>query len=230
MALLIPLFFAFASAGASVSVHWLSESVLSKNRRDTTQASVQWNLEEISRIGRLSALAEPSWGEDIAQRRGRSYPERVIKELLRQFPDAESKQRCEDIFYIVLLQNGFSANKDFSEPKMTENIKLHIESVAKRLQPDWGNVQNGNKLLVYLFEFEQPSTNRWILLPSLRNLSPVIRNSPLVEQIFQILLFARFYTGTGEESARKSWERLRRIEMSNTGRDSLGMFYGRSIF
>jgi hypothetical protein len=230
MALLIPLFFTFASVAASVSVHWLTESALSKLRRENTDFTVKQNMKEISRIQNLSRLAANTWGDGTGRRSNRPESELAIEEFARQFSAAETRTRCEDIFYITLLNDGFSEKMTFSAKSMTEIFKANIETAAKRLVPEWGKGRNDNKLLVLVNKFDQPETGRWILVPSLRHLPSAVQKAPLLEKLFMMLLYSRFYTGVGEETARKTWDRLRQIEMSNTGRDHLGMYPGNSIF
>lgn len=230
-ALLVPLFLIFISAG-TVAVRRPTDSAFLKMKRETAKLRMEENLEEISRIKRLSALSDGSWGKDAERGIRRPIPERVLEEFVRRFADSESRYRHEEIFYIALLHNGFPEDtfSALSNLKMTEELKANIAEAAKRFLPEWGKGGNEKKPAVLIDDFERPYTSRWILAPSLKHLSPVVRNSPLLEKIFQILLFANFYTGTGTENARKTWERLRRTEMANLGRDSLGMYPGNGVF
>jgi hypothetical protein len=229
MVFLVLLFFAFASAGASVTVYRLRDSVLSRTRRELSDVLAAQSLGEISRIEKLSALSKEPWHENERPFAARqAEPERIVGEIVRQFPTSEAKNACEEIFYIAILRYGFPERRSFSEPKMTEEFKANIDAVAKRLLPAWGSVEK--KLLVPIEKFEAPYTSRWILAPSLQNLARALRGVPVVEQVFKVLLFSRFYTGTGSENARKTWESIRRIEQTNTGRDSLGTYPGNAIF
>jgi hypothetical protein len=51
-----------------------------------------------------------------------------------------------------------------------------------------------------------------------------VKHTPKAEQFFPVFLFSETSTGIGIEEARKTWQKIRDIEGSNTGRDSLGMF------
>jgi hypothetical protein len=230
-ALLIPLFLIFISSGA-VAAHRLADSAFLKAKRETAKLTMEKNLEEIARIKRSAALSDEGWNKDTRRVERRPVSERVLEECARRFGDSRSRYRCEEIFYIALLHNGFpeDAFPDLSSLKMTEELKANIVAAAKRLLPEWGRGGNEKKPVILIGGFERPDTGRWILAPSLKHLSPVIRNAPLLEKFFQILLFANFYTGTGMENARKTWEKLRLTEMANLGRDSLGMYPGNTVF
>jgi hypothetical protein len=239
MALLILLLFS-ASASTSAAVYQstnsrLRDAALSKMRRERIKSSTERNIEEILRIKNLYELATPAWGEGTGARSARSLPERAIKAFSRQYPpDAGARHRCEDIFYIALLCNGVLDNGKkvfaFPEQKMTEEIETNVVRAMTRLLPEWGKERSEKSVLILIDKFEDPYTSRWMLVPSLKHLSSVVRNAPLVEQIFRMLLFGRPYAGIGIENMKRVWERLRRIEMSNTGRDSLGFYPGNTIF
>jgi hypothetical protein len=231
MVFLILLFFTFVSAGASMTVHRLADSVLSQTRREFSEALTSQSLEDIARIEKISALSMESWNENERYSAARrSEPEHLIGAIVRQFPTPESQYRYEEIFFIALLYYGFPNPRPFSEPKMTEDFKANIDTAAHRFLPEskWGSVKKS--LLVPIEKFEVPYANRWILAPSLQNLSRAVRAAPVIEKIFKIFLFSRFYIGTGAENARKTWERIRRIELANVGNDSLGMYPGNAIF
>jgi hypothetical protein len=230
IALLVPIFMIFASAGISASVYRRIDSISLKTTQERTQITAIQNLREIVRIQKLSDLSEKGWEKNTSWNPTRSEPERIAKELFRQFPDQRSRNRCEDIFYITLLNNAFPEQKDFLEPKATEAIKANVDTAAKRLAQGWGAWENSKRVFILIEKFERPDTGRWIFVPSIRQLSQVIKRSPVAAKIFQIFMFGGFYTGIGAESERETWEKLRWIEMSNVGTDSLGMYPGNSIF
>jgi hypothetical protein len=236
---LVLFFFSFfsASAGMLVSAYFPGEAALSKTGLEFTELTATRNRAEITRIKELSALSKEPWHEDGTEFSLRdSKSERLIRETVRQFPEPRAKSRYEEILYIALLNGGLSGRKGFStEPDMTEQFKANIETAAKRLLPEWK--ENGEQLLFPLENFEQPYTSRWIFVPLLRNLSRSLQNfyalensAKKIEKIFQFFLLSRFYMGTGAGNAQKAWEKLRRLEMSNVGRDSLGMYPGTRSF
>jgi hypothetical protein len=111
------------------------------------------------------------------------------------------------------------------ERQFSEEFRGNISTLAARIFP--GNRPNGKTSLVLAETTAHsidPTAARWLMIPSLRNFLRAVKDTPKAERFFPAFLFSETCTGIGMEEARKTWEKIRAIESSNTGRDSLGMF------
>ena len=217
----------FSSVTLFASFH-LTNRLFSQRRQERIAFLAEESSEEIfslTRLRSLAALSAQPWGRDRLSKD-------VIGEVVRRLPSAELISSAEEIFYVAFLRNGLAASRPFSEQRLAEQFKDSIGAVMERISPSpWRTWKSsGNVALVLIERFD--NTGRWLMVPSLLGLERSAGGSlsSWMEMMFRMILYANPYAGVGDDSARKTWEHLRRLEISNTGRDSLGMYPGNSIF
>jgi hypothetical protein len=110
---------------------------------------------------------------------------------------------------------------------LSEQFGETVSALAAGVLPE--NRRNGKASLTLADSIDtvnpaNPETVSWLLVPSLRNFLKAVGNTPKAERFFPVFLFSESCAGIGMKEARRTWEKIRTIESSNTGRDSLGMF------
>ncbi|GHV39685.1 hypothetical protein FACS1894187_19930 [Synergistales bacterium] len=158
--------------------------------------------------------------------------DRVIREIVNQFPDTRTMQEYEDIYFLLFLDDAFSKERQFgfTARDQIEEFKEKIKNSLNEFFPK-DILWNKNRYDKTPLRFSQvikntnnPDRRQWVVTPSLRNILEVARGVPSQKRYFLVLLFSEIYSGNNKEKARKVWQGIRRIESSAIGQDSLGMF------
>jgi hypothetical protein len=209
---------------------WRLESKQAAAKRDFTELLASGNFAHIRDIENTSKPLEEPEDERWKTHRELLEESRILQEIsqeiIRQFPSSVQQRRCEEVVFLVFLDGALEKNTSFagSKRQFSERLKENVSNLAARILPENRRNGKGSLTLAETANSSDPAAIRWLMIPSLRNFLKTVKNTPEAERFFPVFLFSETSAGIGMKEARKAWEKIRTIESSNTGRDSLGMF------
>lgn len=217
----------------------LSGAIIISSRTDSIQAAISRELAEFTGMENYQIIHQGSRKskepvqfdgfETTGSPSAIPIEIKISNEIIRQyeqFKESDVAQLSEEKLFLVLLSYSFP-RKTFEMPTLQNNsmelFKSNIATAVARLIPDaqFGESQKDTKKPLVLVK---DGGNDWFIVPALRNLLEVTKRLPEDQRSFSANLFSEIYVGDNNKKVKLIWEGLRNLEMSNTGKDSLGMF------